>query len=156
MEHLACDMGMKIGLSGNQIDKMKLLAKFHDIGKVGIPDYILKKPAKLTLEEYEVMKTHTQIGKRIADESVELNDISELIYYHHERWDGAGYPEGVAGEDIPIECRILAIVDTFDAMTNDRPYRKGLPLEVARDEIIRCKGSQFDPTLTEAFLELLA
>ncbi len=152
MEQLATDMGIAVGLSRNQLDKMKLLAKFHDIGKVGIPDKILKKPAKLTDEEYEVMKTHTQIGKRIANESVDLVDIANLIYYHHERWDGAGYPEQIAGEEIPIECRILAIVDTFDAMTNDRPYRKGLPVSVAVEEIRTNAGSQFDPALVDVFI----
>jgi len=155
MEETAFLLGQAMGLNQNQLDKLKLLAKFHDIGKVGIPDKILNKPASLSDEEYQVMKTHTQIGKRIADESSELNDISDLIYYHHERWDGNGYPAGRKGEEIPIECRILSIVDTYDAMTNDRPYRRALPKEAALLEIKNNSGSQFDPNLTDVFIQLM-
>lgn len=155
MEIMANHLGISIGLSQNQLDKLKLLAKFHDIGKVGIPDHILNKPAKLTDEEYRIMKTHTQIGQRIAKEAVELNEIADLIYAHHERWDGRGYPDGISGEDIAIECRILSIVDTYDAMTNDRPYRKALPHDVAMEEIINNRGTQFDPNLVDRFVDYM-
>lgn len=155
MEDLVFSLGDRMQLSRIVLDKLKLLAKFHDIGKVGIPDRILNKPGKLDPDEYKIMKTHSQIGKRIADVSKELKDISDLILYHHERWDGNGYPEKLTGDLIPIECRILAIVDTYDAMTNDRPYRKALSKETAFDEIIRCSGSQFDPQIVDEFLAMM-
>lgn len=155
MESLTEELGRAIGLGQNKIDRLMLLAKFHDIGKVGIPDRILNKPGKLDEQEYRIMKTHSQIGRRIALASPELSDIADLIYHHHEKWDGTGYPLGVVGEAIPIECRILALVDTYDAMTNDRPYRKALPHEAAMKEIRIHKGRQFDPTLVEAFVEMM-
>ena len=155
MEELAIKIGEKLGLAQNFMDRLKLLAKFHDIGKVGIPDSILKKPGRLTSEETKVMRTHCNIGERIASVSVELEKISKLILMHHEKWDGSGYPLGLKKEEIPIECRILSIVDAFDAMTNDRPYRKALSYKTALEEIIRCSGTQFDPFLVEIFLELV-
>jgi HD-GYP domain-containing protein (c-di-GMP phosphodiesterase class II) len=132
------------------------LAKFHDIGKVGIPDNILNKPGRLDVNEFKVMKTHTHIGMRIALESIDLQDIAELIYHHHERWDGNGYPEGLSRTDIPIECRILSIVDSYDAMTNDRPYRNALTHEEAIEEIKKNAGSQFDPELVAIFCDLIS
>lgn len=155
MEELATKMGYYLKLSQSQIDRLQLLTRFHDIGKVGIPDSILKKPSSLTNDEWKVMKTHSAIGERIALASSELQDISHLILQHHERWDGTGYPLGKSNEDIPIECRILSIVDTFDAMTNDRPYRKALSVDASIEEIIKCSGTQFDPNLVEMFQEIV-
>ena len=100
------------------------------------------------------MRTHTSIGERIALEAAEIRDIAPLILKHHERWDGNGYPLGIRGEDIPIECRILSIVDTFDAMTNDRPYRAALSVKEAEKEIKDCSGTQFDPQLVELFIKV--
>ena len=154
MEYLAVLLGKELGLHQDQMDRMVLLTKFHDIGKIGIPDAILKKPAALDEAEWKVMKTHTSIGERIALEAAEIKDIAHLILKHHERWDGKGYPLGIAGETIPIECRVLTIVDTFDAMTNDRPYRKAMSVQEARQEIIACSGTQFDPLLVELFLKV--
>lgn len=151
----AVKIGRHLGLGQSIIDRIMLLTKFHDIGKVGIPDAILNKPGKLDDAEYRIMKTHSAIGERIANESRELKDIAGLILLHHEKWDGTGYPQGLADENIPIECRILSLVDTYDAMTNDRPYRKALPHEEAVEELIRCSGSQFDPRLVEVYLEIL-
>ena len=154
MEALAIEMGSKLGMTQSALDRLRLLTKFHDIGKVGIPDSILKKEGPLTDEEWKIMRTHTNIGERIARESAELEAIAPLILRHHERWDGHGYPLGIAQDDIPLECRILSIVDTYDAMTNDRPYRRALPPETAIQEISDKRGSQFDPKLVEVFTNI--
>ncbi|NLZ45443.1 MAG: HD domain-containing protein, partial [Clostridiales bacterium] len=152
MELLASKIGEAKGLSNKQIDRIKLLAKFHDIGKVGIPDTILKKTSSLTQDEWTIMKTHSNIGQRIAGELPELKEIAQLVLHHHEKWDGSGYPARLKGKEIPIECRIVSIADAFDAMTNDRPYRKALSREEAVREIRQHMGSQFDPELVEIFL----
>jgi len=151
----ALRLGEEVGLERHRLDMLVLLTKFHDLGKVGIPDSILKKAGPLTPEEWIVMKTHTTIGHRIASASPELLPISDLIHKHHEKWDGTGYPLGLSGEDIPIECRILAIVDSYDAMTNDRPYRLALSHEEALKEIQHGAGTQFDPTLARRFVSML-
>ena len=151
METLATLIAKEMKLTQNQIDKIQLLSKFHDIGKVGIPDSILKKPGVLTGEEWEIMKTHSSIGERIANESNELKEISYYILTHQEKWDGSGYPLGLKGEEIPVESRILAIADTFDAITNDRPYRKALPISQTVKEIEENSGSQFDPDIVKVF-----
>ena len=152
----AIKLGEHLKLETHTIDQITLLTKFHDIGKVGIPDDILKKPGALDEKEWKIMKTHTTIGQRISSVSAELKPISDLILLHHEKWDGSGYPMGLSGDAIPIECRILALVDAFDAMTNDRPYRKALSFDDAINEIIKCKGSHFDPELVDIFLEILS
>jgi len=128
----------------------------HDIGKVAIPDNILNKSRPLTKEEWEILKSHSEKGYRIALSSPELSKIAELILKHHERWDGKGYPFGLKGEEIPIECRILAVADAYDAMTNLRPYNKVKTPHEAIEEIKRCSGTQFDPFIVEVFLELKA
>ena len=156
MTENAIKLGEYLKLKTHTIDQITLLTKFHDIGKVGIPDDILKKPRALDEKEWKIMKTHTTIGQRISSVSAELKPISDLILLHHEKWDGSGYPMGLSGDAIPIECRILALVDAFDAMTNDRPYRKALSFKEAISEIIKCKGSHFDPELVDIFLEILS
>ena len=145
----------KIGFGSSQQGSMKLFAKFHDIGKVGVSDAILFKPGALNEAEREEMKRHSEIGYRIALSSVDLLHIAEWILRHHEWWDGSGYPIGLAGEDIPLECRILSIADAFDAMTSDRPYRKAMPIKNALQELKKCSGKQFDPALVDVFCELL-
>lgn len=155
LEVLCLDLAEQLGLSRKQKEDLALLAKVHDLGKVGIPDSILFKPGPLTPEEWEVMRLHSEKGWRIAQASSDLADIADLILKHHERWDGKGYPLGLAGEEIPIECRILAIVDSYDAMTSQRPYKEAMPPEEALAEIRRCSGTQFDPNLVEMFLELV-
>lgn len=149
---LMAAMGQRLRLSHGEIAELLLLAKFHDIGKVGIPDSILKKPGRLTEEEMAVMRKHTEIGCRIAMASVDLEPIADFILKHHEQWNGQGYPLGLLGENIPVQCRILGIVDTFDAMTNDRPYRKAQPSSMALAELQRCAGTQFDPELVKVFV----
>jgi len=154
MQDMASRLAGKVGLSKKRIDNLRLLARYHDIGKVGIPDAILSKAGPLTSEERKEMQGHCDIGYRIAQSSPELLPIAEWILKHQEWWDGMGYPLGLAGEEIPIECRILAIVDAFDAMTNDRSYRPGMSREAAVAELKLCAGSQFDPGLVEKFLEI--
>ncbi len=154
LQHLAEKLGQQLGLPGGRLADLRLLAKFHDIGKVGIPDNILNKPGRLTEEEMAIMRRHCEIGYRIARASSELSPIAEWILKHQEWWNGKGYPLGIAGEDIPLECRILGIADAYDAMTSNRPYRKALAHEDALAEIARCAGSQFDPLLARLFIKM--
>jgi HD-GYP domain-containing protein (c-di-GMP phosphodiesterase class II) len=146
-------MGERVGLSDVERRNLVLLAKVHDLGKIGIPDEILHKPGRLTNEEYEKMKQHSAIGYNIASRSKELSHIAVLILHHHEFWNGKGYPDGIKGEEIPIECRILSILDAYDAMTSRRPYHEGLNHKAAVLELKRCSGSQFDPFLVDRFIE---
>ncbi|MTI79890.1 MAG: diguanylate cyclase [Firmicutes bacterium] len=142
-------------LPERRIADLRLLAQFHDIGKVGISDKILFKPGPLTSDEMREMQRHCEIGYRIAISSPNLNHIADWILKHHESWDGSGYPIGLIGEDIPLECRMLAIADAYDAMTNDRPYRKALPHNEAIKELEQCAGTKFDPILVEKFIWII-
>lgn len=127
-------------------------ALLHDIGKIGVPDHILRKPGALTDGEWTTMKTHPDLGARIIANIPFLEEVAVIIRAHHERWDGNGYPEGLAGEHIPLGARIFAVADSFDAMTSDRPYRRGRALHEAMAELERCSGTQFDPAVVRAFL----
>ena len=155
LEMLVGSLAERLGFSSNQLDAMRLFAKFHDIGKVGISDSILFKPGPLNEEERLEMRRHSEIGYRIALASSDLVYIAEWILRHHEWWDGSGYPIGLAGAAIPLECRILSIVDAFDAMTSDRPYRKAMPATQAMRELRKFAGVQFDPALLEVFCEVI-
>lgn len=146
-------IGKILGISAKELDEMSLFAMLHDIGKVGINDAILRKPAPLTEQEWFEMRKHPEIGFRIAQNNVDLAPISEYILSHHERWDGKGYPRGLVGEEIPILSRILAVVDAFDAMTNERIYSKPRSKEEAAAEILRNAGTQFDPRIARVFVE---
>lgn len=152
---MAIRLGRAMRLSDGDLGKLALLAVLHDIGKIAIPHAILLKPGKLTEDEWEVMKTHTEKGYRIASASKELQTIGQYILHHHERWDGGGYPGGLAGEDIPLLSRIITVVDSHDVMVHDRPYHKAMSAEEAEKELRRCAGTQFDPKLVEVFLEVL-
>ncbi|NLO89431.1 MAG: diguanylate cyclase [Clostridia bacterium] len=153
MQRLCYFLGDKVGLSQKQKMDLTLLAQVHDVGKVGISDRIILKEGPLTPEEWGIMRLHPEKGCRIAMATPELADIAHLILKHHEKWDGTGYPFNLKGEEIPIECRILSIVDAFDAMTSDRPYRKSMYPEEALDEIRRCAGTHFDPEIAEIFVK---
>ena len=148
-------LARRMGFNDAQIADLKLLCLLHDIGKVGIPLEILNKPGKLNSREWEVMKTHAEKGYQIAMSSDELRSIAPMIRSHHERWDGTGYPERLAGQNIPLLSRMIAIVDAYDSMVNDRAYRKGLEPAQAQEEIRRNAGTQFDPILAEQFLKML-
>jgi putative nucleotidyltransferase with HDIG domain len=132
-------------------DVLKLSLLFHDIGKIEVPDYILNKPAKLTVEEYEIIKRHPVAGEEILKPVKFLQEVAKVIRQHQERWDGKGYPDGLKGEEIHLYARIVAVADAFDAMTSDRSYRKAMKIEDAVEEILRNSGSQFDPKVVEAF-----
>lgn len=155
ISELCIRLSEALNLHDNQKRNLVLLSKVHDLGKIGIPDDILNKPDKLTSKEYEKMKMHVKIGYNIASRSKELVGIAPLILHHHEHWNGMGYPDSLKGTDIPLECRILAIIDAFDAMTNDRPYHKGISLQSALQEIERCIGEQFDPDLARKFIDII-
>lgn len=152
---LVARLGIALKLPENRVTDLKLLAQFHDIGKVGIPDNILFKPGPLTPEEFNEMKRHSEIGYRIAQSSPDLNLIADYILKHHEWWDGSGYPMGLVGKSIPLECRILSLADAYDAMTSDRPYRKALVHKHAIEELRRFAGIQFDPELVDNFTTLV-
>jgi HD-GYP domain-containing protein (c-di-GMP phosphodiesterase class II) len=137
------------------VSDLNLLAKFHDIGKVGVRDSILFKAGALTTEEAVEMQRHTEIGHRIAQSAPDLAPIADWILKHHEWWNGSGYPLGLKGKEIPLECRILAIADAYDAMTSDRPYRKAMAHDSAVSELKRFAGVQFDPELVRNFLGFL-
>ncbi len=155
LEELCSKLGKELGLSEQQISNLKLLAQMHDIGKISIEDSILLKEEPLTNEEWETIKQHAEKGYRIALSSLDLAEIAELILKHHERWDGKGYPLGVKEEEIPLEARIFAVVDAYEAMTNDRPYRKAMSKNEAVEELHRYVGTQFDPYVVDVFLALL-
>ena len=155
LEMLVGSLAERLDFPSSQLDAMRLFAKFHDIGKVGISDAILFKPGPLNEAERTEMRRHCEIGYRIALASSDLVYIAEWILRHHEWWDGSGYPIGLAGEAIPVECRILSIVDAFDAMTSDRPYRKAMPTGQAVQELRKFGGIQFDPDLLGIFCEVL-
>jgi HD-GYP domain-containing protein (c-di-GMP phosphodiesterase class II) len=151
---LSRHVAAKIALSDHEVERVYMAGLLHDVGKIGVPESVLQKAGRLTNEEFEQMKKHPQIGARILGDVKQLEDIIPGVLYHHERYDGKGYPTGLAGKDIPVMGRIICLADCFDAMTSNRTYRKALPLEVALTEIRRCSGTQFDPELTEAFLKI--
>jgi putative two-component system response regulator len=153
---MAAMLAQQLGLAEERVALIRRAAPLHDVGKIGVSDLILLKPGKLTAEEFATMKTHAAIGAALLkDGQSPLVQVAEIIARsHHEKWDGNGYPLGLKGEEIPIEGRILAVVDVFDALTNERPYKKAWPVEEALAEIERSAGTHFDPQVVAAFLLL--
>jgi len=148
------EIGSVLGLERHDLEILGRGTLLHDIGKIGVPDSVLWKPGKLTEEEWTEMRKHVEYGYRMLKHIPFLRDAALIMLHHHERYDGAGYPQGLKDQDIVIGARIFAVADTYDAMTTDRPYRKALTDQDAREEIAQCSGSQFDPAVSEAFLNI--
>ena len=148
-------IGKHLGLSDSDLKTLKIGGLFHDVGKIGIPDSILLKTEKLTDDEYSEIKNHPSIGAHILSSATIFKDIIPIVKHHHEKYDGTGYPGRLKGEEIPYLSRIAAIADTFDAMTSRRSYRDALSLDIVKEEITKCSGSQFDPQITNVFLDIL-
>ena len=153
VQSLCMKMGEVLDFDKEDMDELSYAAVLHDIGKIAIPDAILGKPAKLTEEEFEIMKTHTTKGYEILKSADQYTDLAKYALTHHEKFDGTGYPNGTKGEDIPLISRIIAIADAYEAMTADRPYRKAQPLSFALDQLNKYKGKQFDPKLVDLFVD---
>jgi len=146
---------MGLDLSGRKRDVLSASLILHDVGKIGIPDNILKKPAGLTDEERKIMRTHVEKGARILEHLTAFKDVAEVIRCHHENYDGSGYPRGISGGQIPVEARIVSVVDAFHAIVSKRCYSQGRSVEAAFEELRRCSGTQFDPRVVEAFIHAL-
>jgi putative nucleotidyltransferase with HDIG domain len=154
VQHMALTLGHELGLSKEELDALRLGGLFHDIGKIAIPDAILLKPDRLTADEFERMKEHSAEGARIVGKLSRLGPIVPLIRHHHERWDGRGYPDGLAGQDIPLLAAIVGLADAWDAMTTERPYAPAMSPEDALEEITRGNGTQFAPAVAQAMLRI--
>ncbi len=153
MAEYATQFGHLLNLPDSKIVELRLLATLHDIGKIAIPDHIILKPSSLTKKEWEIMKKHSEIGYRIAISSTELAVIAKDILHHHEKWDGSGYPYGLIRDKIPLLSRMISVIDAYDAMTHDRPYRKAFSIKTVMDELKKGRGSQFDPKLLDVFID---
>lgn len=151
----AREIARRVGFSEKQQDDIYMMGLLHDVGKIGIPEAIINKPSRLTDEEYAEIKTHPLVGASILRNITEFPQLAVGARWHHERFDGKGYPDGLSGEDIPLEARIIAIADAYDAMSSRRSYRDVLSQEFVRGELVKGKGSQFDPQLTEVMLEMV-
>lgn len=149
------EIGRRYGYTIKQQDEIYMMALLHDIGKIGVPDAVINKPGKLSTDEYNVIKTHPKVGGKILQNIEEMPALYTGARWHHERYDGNGYPDGLAGKEIPEEARIIAVADAYDAMTSRRSYRDALPQDAVRKEIIRCSGSQFDPKFAEIMLHMI-
>ena len=155
VQELAVAIGTELGLDGRALEHLRLAGLFHDIGKLAVPDAILTKPDRLTPEEFELIQRHSEAGAQIVGKLGHLRDAVPIIRHHHERWDGTGYPDGVAGMDIPLEAAIVGLADAWDAMTTDRPYHRALNVQEAIAEVRDGRGTQFSPEVVDAFLATL-
>jgi HD-GYP domain-containing protein (c-di-GMP phosphodiesterase class II) len=154
---LVMRVGERLTLSPEQLRNLEFGALLHDVGKIAIPKEIINKPGKLGPDEWQVVKTHTTEGQALLDRvGGFMSDVGRIVRSHHERWDGGGYPDGLAGDAIPLEARIISACDSWNAMTTDRPYRNALPAHQAIDELVACSGSQFDPEVVHVLLEIVS
>ncbi|MBS1808510.1 MAG: HD domain-containing protein [Acidobacteria bacterium] len=153
--NFVAEVGMRLGMEEGSVYDLKLAALLHDIGKIGVPEAILRKPSRLEDWEKAIMDQHVVRGYEALKKLPRLKRVSEFVLRHHEWWDGRGYPDNLAGDQIPLEARIIAVVDAYDAMTSDRPYRKGLSQEIAIDRLREAAGTQFDPQVVECFANCL-
>ena len=149
-------MGTALGLYDEEIDELNTVGMLHDIGKIAIEEKILNQPGSLTNEEWEEIKRHPEIGYRILSTVNDMSSMAEYVLAHHERWDGTGYPKGLKGEEIPVQARILALADAYDAMTSYRSYKNTLTEEEAMEELQKNSGTQFDPKLVSIFIKKVA
>ncbi|MEX1170032.1 MAG: HD domain-containing phosphohydrolase [Chloroflexota bacterium] len=152
LANLAARLGAQAGLQGLELEAVAYGALLHDVGKIGVPEAILTKPAPLDAAEWDLMRRHPEIGERICEPLAAAGTFTPIVRHHHERWDGRGYPDGLRGEAIPLGARIVALVDAFDAMTHDRPYRRAMPTALAVNELRREAGVQFDRALVPIFV----
>jgi HD-GYP domain-containing protein (c-di-GMP phosphodiesterase class II) len=150
---IAEGLARMLGWREERLDALRLGGSLHDVGKIAVDSTVLCKPGPLTDEELTQIRAHPLAGARLIEGVEDFRSALPYVLYHHERWDGSGYPHGLAGEEIPIEARVLGVADAFDAMTSVRSYRPALSVEQALDELQRCAGSQFDPDLAETFVE---
>ena len=155
MTDLSVQLAARLGLGGDQLVQVRRGALLHDIGKMGVPDHILLKPGSLDPDEWEVMKRHTTFAYDLLSSIPFLRPALDIPYAHHERWDGNGYPRGLRGEEIPLAARLFSVVDVYDALTSERPYREAWTEDEALAHIEEGAGSQFDPQVVEAFLEMI-
>ena len=147
------ELSKGLGIKGTELENIDIAAHLHDIGKIGVPDKVLNKNGKLLPHEWEYIKMHPSIGFDILSKSDRLKYISKIVLYHHERWDGKGYPKGLSGVSIPIGSRIIAVCDSIDAMTSDRPYRKAMDFEECINEVIINTGLMFDPVIVQYIVD---
>jgi len=150
------DIGERMELGESDIEQLKKSALLHDIGKIGIPDAVLQKKGKLSDVEYSIIKSHSEIGATILKSIKSFKHLVPAVYHHHERFDGKGYPHGIKGEQIPLHARIIAVADSFDAITSNRPYRNAFVLKAAVSELEQNKGVQFDPYIVDIFIKILS
>jgi HD-GYP domain-containing protein (c-di-GMP phosphodiesterase class II) len=151
---LSCDLAAAIKLPPQQLERIRIGALLHDIGKIGVPDAVLQKPGALTPAEFDQVKQHPVIGKRILEGVGGFAPYLNAVELHHENWDGTGYPKGLAGDAIPVDARVVHVADAYDAMTSDRAYRKGMSHERAVSILIECSGTMFEPRAVDAFVSI--
>ena len=150
---ISVQIGARLGLDDKKLHDLELGGKLHDIGKIGIPDHVLHKPGRLNEEEWGIIKSHPLVGYRIMSQAPPLKRLLDMVKHHHERFDGKGYPDGLSGEDIPLEARAMAVADTFHALISDRPYREGMNKPQAIEVIKEVSGTQLCPKCVNAFLD---